>query len=417
MRSAYDDVLHGQRQPVYLLFLDLPPDHLDVNVHPTKIEVRFRESRQIHQAARRAVEAALSVSRALTGQAASLLPDLQIASNKPDPVGESPLSGSASAPTDPAPSHSPFDLTQDVWTPSRKQTQLALQQLSTLYGKPAADEAPASPAQQQFFGHESNRPFPSQASTAHSAQEAMPSWVASPSLSLETSTTNTNRQQPVETSKLTDARSHDTDSQTEDKPWPLGRAIAQIAGIYILAENADGLIIVDMHAAHERIVYERLKEQMTTPDGESDRPLPSQPLLIPVTFSATPDELATAETHHQTLVQLGLEISPLSASTLAIRSCPALLKSADVVTLARQVLAELSQFDASHVIERAQHELLATMACHGAVRANRQLTLTEMNVLLRDMESTARADQCNHGRPTWRQLTIKDLDQLFMRGR
>ena len=193
--------------------------------------------------------------------------------------------------------------------------------------------------------------------------------------------------------------------------WPLGRAIAQIGGIYVLAENAHGLVIVDMHAAHERIVYERLKHSLDLERIES------QPLLIPATFAATAQEVATAESQAEALRTLGLEITPLSATTLAIRSRPTALAQADVVELARSVLAELGQYDASNVIQRAQHEILATMACHGAVRANRKLTLVEMDALLRQMEETERSDQCNHGRPTWRQLSIKELDALFMRGR
>ena len=193
--------------------------------------------------------------------------------------------------------------------------------------------------------------------------------------------------------------------------WPLGRAIAQLQGIYILAENTQGLVIVDMHAAHERIVYERLKTQMDTAR------ILSQPLLIPATFAASPQEVSTAETSQDTLAALGLEITPFSPKTLAVRAVPTSLAQGDAVELARSVLAELAQHDASTVIQRAQNELLSTMACHGAVRANRKLTIDEMNALLRQMEATERSDQCNHGRPTWRQVSIKELDALFMRGR
>jgi DNA mismatch repair protein MutL len=205
-----------------------------------------------------------------------------------------------------------------------------------------------------------------------------------------------------------------------DATWPLGRALAQLQGVYILAENAQGLIVVDMHAAHERIVYERLKNQWSAAnatDPQHPKAIASQPLLIPATFAATPQEVACAEDHVETLRLLGLEITPFSSKTLAVRAVPSALVQGDAVELARSVLAELAQHDASSVIQRAQHDILATMACHGAVRANRKLTLEEMNALLRQMEATERSDQCNHGRPTWRQLTMKELDALFLRGR
>ena len=194
--------------------------------------------------------------------------------------------------------------------------------------------------------------------------------------------------------------------------------MAQVHGVYILAENAQGLIIVDMHAAHERIVYEQLKNAVNSEQGENgEAHIPSQPLLIPATFAATPEEVATAEAHAETLLALGMEISPFSPKTLAVRAVPATLAQGDAVELARSVLAELASHDASTVVQRARNEILATMACHGAVRANRKLTLDEMNALLRQMEVTERSDQCNHGRPTWRQMSMKELDALFLRGR
>jgi len=356
VRAAYEDVLHGTRQPCYVLFIDIAPERVDVNVHPTKIEVRFRDSREVHQAVRHAVEAALALSRSVAGDA-------------PAPLALAGL-GDTSAPLPlPAPAARPaaggsfgtgFNPGARPPVPSAAQVSLALQQAGTLY-----------------------------------AQEASPPWPAAP-LPAALST-------PAPAAALPPA--------AEPPVWPLGRAIAQLSGVYILAENAQGLVIVDMHAAHERIVYERLKNTL----GEAE--LETQPLLIPVTFAATPSEIATAETQRDTLRQLGLDVALLSATTLAVRSRPAALPQADLADLTRSVLADLAQVDSSRVVQRARDELLATMACHGAVRANRKLTLDEMNALLRDMETTDRADQCNHGRPTWRQVTLKELDGLFLRGR
>jgi DNA mismatch repair protein MutL len=332
VRSAYEDVLHGGRQPAYVLFIEIAPDRVDVNVHPTKVEVRFRESREVHQAVRRAVETALAIPRA---------------------------GGDASAPFPEPLAARPIDMTRFGAT---HQASLGLQQMATLY-----------------------------------AQELPANWGSAPATAATVLTTA--------------APSAPAPTRVADDHWPLGKALAQVAGTFVLAENAQGMVIVDMHAAHERIVYERLKASMGTAAIES------QPLLIPATFAATAAEIATAEAHADTLHTLGLDISPLSASVLAVRSQPAALAGGDVVELARSVLAELAQFEASRVVERARDEILSTMACHGAVRANRQLTLEEMNALLRDMEATDRIDQCNHGRPTWRQITLKELDGLFWRGR
>jgi DNA mismatch repair protein MutL len=313
VRSAFDDVLHGARQPVYALFIDIDPERVDVNVHPTKIEVRFRDGREVHEAVRRAIEAALAAPRAVAVS-----------------------SGAVSAPSA-APMFARYD------TPT--QPGLALQTAAALFAR---------------------EPSP-------------PPYVIPP---------------PPQ---------HDE--------WPLGHALAQLGGVYILAENAQGLVIIDMHAAHERIVYERMKRHL---GGTS---LDAQALLIPATFAATLAEIATAEEHAATLIALGLDVAQLSAQTLAVRSRPAALSQADPVALTRSVLADLAQHDASRVVERTRDELLSTMACHAAVRANRRLTVEEMNALLRDMEATERSDQCNHGRPTWRQVTLAELDSLFLRGR
>jgi DNA mismatch repair protein MutL len=340
IRSAYEDVLHGQRQPAYVLFIEIAPELVDVNVHPTKIEVRFRDGRAIHQSVRRAFVDALAQSRSAEAAAGP--------ESAPSPLAFEPTMPATLYVAEPRQSYA----YSPPVPPSAEQVRLSLVQHETLW-------EPARPAA-----------LPAAATPAFAPARRLP-----------------------------------------DQDWPLGRAIAQIQGVYILAENRQGLVIVDMHAAHERVVYERLKARLGATQIES------QPLLIPVSFAATAEEVAAAEQHADTLNKLGLDVSPLSTRTLAVRSRPALLAASDLVALTRELLAEMAQFDASSVLERAQHEILATMACHGAVRANRQLTLDEMNALLRDMEATERADQCNHGRPTWRQLDMRELDALFLRGR
>ena len=362
-RSAYEDVLHGLRQPVYALYLDMDPTRVDVNVHPTKIEVRFRDSREVHQAVRHATEDALATPRAQV-QAPTDATALAQGDDLPTTEGASTLTPRWTQTLQPAPSRSGSALYSSQ-SPMAFHAQEALPgqrvgNLAALWQAPAGALAPPS--------------APSPAQTLDSA--------AAP-----------------------------------QGDWPLGRALAQLQGIYILAENAKGLIVVDMHAAHERIVYERLKNQWAALGDSGSPRISRQPLLIPATFACTPAEAATAEAHVETLEALGLEISAFSPSTLAVRAVPTTLAQGDAVELARSVLAELEQHDASTVVQRAHNELLATMACHGAVRANRRLGIDEMNALLRDMEHTERSDQCNHGRPTWRQISVTDLDKLFLRGR
>jgi len=370
VRSAYDDVLHGQRQPVYVLYLDVDPRRVDVNVHPTKIEVRFRDGREVHQAVRHAVEDTLAVPRAGAGGAPATtgLAPLQ-------PL-DTPPAGRSAPWTQPA---MPFAANVG----HRVSDLEALWQISRPAGSPAGHATDTPPSAYWTA---------TATATADGTPPATPAPVAAPA---------------------------DTPPLPEGA-WPLGRALAQLQGVYILAENTQGLIIVDMHAAHERIVYERLKTQMDAAASAGTAQLAAltrQPLLIPVTFAATAEEIATAEAHADTLQMLGLEVTLLSASSLAVRAVPATLARGDAAELARSVLAELAQHDASTVVQRARDELLATMACHSAVRANRKLTLEEMNALLRQMEATERSDQCNHGRPTWRQLSLRELDTLFLRGR
>jgi DNA mismatch repair protein MutL len=339
VRQAFADVLHGARQPVYVLFVTMDPARVDVNVHPTKIEVRFRDSRDVHSAAYHAVQNALAAPRsgASNLDAPQATPDM--ASQIPIPTGQS------------------------------------------------------------GYGFQSN--FQNSYQPQLQINEAQALWQPSPA-------------QPSSLQLSADASVHHETSSD----WMLGRAIAQLQGIYVLAENAQGLVIVDMHAAHERIVYESLKNQLA---DQANKRIASQPLLVPATFAATPEEVASAETHATTLAQLGLEVSAFSPKTLAVRAVPASLFNGDAVALARTVLANLAEFDnadsAQALVEEARNELLSSMACHGAIRANRKLNLDEMNALLRQMEVTERSDQCNHGRPTWRQISIKELDNLFMRGR
>jgi DNA mismatch repair protein MutL len=269
--------------------------------------------------------------------------------------------------------------------------------------------------------------FAPQESVGHRVSDVSALWQSTPTPfdnanGLETRSAGTNAwtaQGATETAHTGAAHPAQPAPHADAQDWPLGRALAQLQGIYILAENAQGLIVVDMHAAHERIVYERLKTQFNShQEGQyPTRAMASQPLLIPATFAATAEEAATAEAHADTLQTLGLEVSAFSPTTLAVRAVPTTLAQGDAVALARSVLAELAQHDASTVLARAQDEILSTMACHGAVRANRRLNIDEMNALLRQMERTERSDQCNHGRPTWRQISVAELDKWFMRGR
>jgi len=380
-RSAYEDVLHGQRQPVYALHLQIDPQRVDVNVHPTKIEVRFRDSREVHQAVRRALENALATPRAAA-----------LGANK-----------TIAAYAEPETNSDTNHIKQSVY-----QAQTAIRfdnptghrvaDLGALWGSPAGAHQPppaggaagAAPAWANAAGAGGAHHQPNTAGAAAPAPWAAPS--------------------PAAGSAASPAAALHSAPAAPDQP--LGQAVAQIHGVYIVAENLHGLVLVDMHAAHERIVYERLKSQ-----AQANARIASQPLLIPATFAATPEEVACAEAHADTLAALGLEVVPFSPRTLAVRAVPTTLAQGDPLALARSVLAELSQHDASTVVQRARNEILATMACHGAVRANRRLTIDEMNALLRQMEVTERSDQCNHGRPTWRQLSMKELDALFLRGR
>ncbi|MFH2133827.1 MAG: DNA mismatch repair endonuclease MutL [Pseudomonadota bacterium] len=325
VRQAYQDILHHQRHPAFVLFLDMPPELVDVNVHPAKSEVRFRESQGIHQFVFHALQDALSATMADKGETPTATP-------RQEP-----------------------------------QTFAPTQQQPMRFGA----------AEQQA----TYRVWESQSQALGSRSEEQTSGNYEPLNSAQSSQVH-----------------------------PLGYALGQLSGIYILAQNQQGLIVVDMHAAHERIVYERLK---TAFDAQQ---MPTQQLMIPVTFGADPLAIATVEEEQDALNKLGFDIAPISTHTLAVRAMPAMLKQSHAEAAAREVLHELHEFGASRALTERRNELLATLACHSAVRANQQLSIPEMNAILREMEQTERADQCNHGRPTWFQITLAELDAMFMRG-
>ena len=397
VKQAYRDVLHNALTPAFVLFLDLPPEAVDVNVHPTKTEIRFRDSQQVHQLVFHTLNKALADTRAdLTesvGNAGEVLheitgirPAATSSENEPSGFHPNPTASSenifAAAPSVHASEpRNAFGSGKTAPMPyqaarapqqrslSLRESRAALNTYAELFKNTAADEADIELAQfeQARFG----------------------------------STSPTSSENP--------ARSFSDDPKPELPP--LGFAIAQLLGIYILAQAEDSLLLIDMHAAAERVNYEKMKRQR-----QENGNLQSQRLLIPVTFAASHEECAALADHADALAGFGLELSDMGGNTLAVRAVPAMLGKADVVSLAKDVLGELAQVGSSQTIEEHENHILATMSCHGSVRAGRQLTLPEMNALLRDMENTPRSNQCNHGRPTWVKLTLKELDALFLRG-
>ena len=361
VRAAYQDVLHGDRYPSYVLALDLDPALVDVNVHPSKIEVRFRDSRAVHQFVFHAVQRALALTSATSF-------------------------GSVPAPASAAAANTVLANKTIPWT-SGEQRSFA-QDFAT--ASPYANTSPADYGYQT--GERSSYPHPSgNNGVAQSLQNYGALFRDSNGIAEHAADTLPVRGLPQE-------------------EYPSGFALAQLHGVYVLAQNSKGLILVDMHAAHERILYEQLKNAL------DDQNMPVQPMLIPVTFYADAIEVGTVEEHQETLKALGFDMAAISPTTLAVRAVPALLKNADAQSLARDVLREVREFGGSRVLIDRRNELLGTLACHTAVRANRSLTIPEMNALLRQMEQTERADQCNHGRPTWVQLGLNDLDKMFLRG-
>lgn len=340
VRAAYQDVLHGDRQPILLLSIQIDPTLVDVNVHPAKTEVRFRDSRAVHQFVYNSIKNRLAHGAGQSQEA-----------------------------------NTPIAITHET------------DRHSSIY--------------RSAYIPRDNLPLNLQVST----KEAMNQ--------LFTPNVDNWKKFEVNTSPVTSAIPNITltpISGNDAQEHPLGYAVAQLHGIYILAQNKAGLVLIDMHAAHERVLYEQFKRDL-------DQEVATQTLLVPVVLNASDMEIITAQSHQATLKTLGFDIAALGPEQLAIRSIPALLNRADPIQLVRQLLSELDDIGSNDIVDAARHERLATKACHAAVRAHRLLTLPEMNNLLRQMEKTERADQCNHGRPTWVQLSVSDLDKLFLRGR
>lgn len=330
VRQAYQDVLHHSRHPAYVLYLEMDPAMVDVNAHPAKTEVRFRESRTVHDFLFRTLHKALADVRPDTQPAEKLFAAQELS------TGEETFAKPSEY----------VQMREQHSIPLSVQDKVEV--LDQLYKSPITESVPYPQAE---------------------------------------STTDTNGVIP-----------------------PLGFALAQLHGVYILAQNAEGLVIVDMHAAHERITYERLKQSM---EGEG---IKAQPLLVPVTVKTSSREADLAMQHIALFRELGFDLDRIGPESLLVRQVPGVLRNADVPALVRDVLSDLAMHGTSQRLREELNELLSTMACHGSVRANRRMTIPEMNALLRDMEHTERSGQCNHGRPTWRQLSMSELDKFFMRG-
>ncbi len=358
-KQAYRDVLHQQITPAFVLFLELPPEMVDVNVHPTKTEIRFRDSQAVHQLVFHTLNKALADTRAdqtdSVSNAGSLLQHIH--SQRLPESEQGKFSGSPSARTPVAYSPARAPQQQRLTLQERR---AAWQTYAELYKSSGSEDPELAALEQSRF-----------APSAEAAQ--LP--------------------------------------ETHAEEHPLGFAIAQLLGIYILAQAENSLLLIDMHAAAERVNYEKMKAQR-----QSHGSLHSQQLLIPVSFEAGHEEMAALAEHADLLRQYGLDCSAVGSHTIAVRAVPQMLGKADIPELARSMLQEAAHTGSIRTVEERENRILSTMACHGSVRAGRRLTLPEMNALLRDMENTPRSNQCNHGRPTWVKLTLADLDSLFLRG-
>ena len=342
VKQAYHDVLYNGRHPAFILFLDIEPQAVDVNAHPAKYEVRFRESRIVYDFVKQCLQKALASTTPISTDTADLTL-LQAVDN-------------------------------DEAVPEKQHCDDTIQQQTTFPLPIASPSIPYTPT------------------------AAVPLAIKE-GIGLATKETNTI---PL---RLPEQMDH------LEKTPPLGFALAQLHGVYILAENKTGLVLIDIHAAHERILYERLKNDVANAD------VSTQNLLIPISLTLSSKELALLEEYHPLLTKFGFSLEPLGLETLIIRQIPSLLAAIDIQQFIHDVLSDLNEYESSQRFTEKINELLSSIACHSAIRANRNMTLPEMNQLLRDMEKTERSNQCNHGRPTWKQLSLPDIDRLFLRGR
>ena len=410
VRAAYADVLHGQAQPLYCLFLTIPPEEVDSNVHPTKTEVRFRDSSRVHSFILHAVEAALAPPLAQAAGGAAVVPLADASLGSVPARREAALFGRSSLaePQEAIAAKVPADHPNALW--GAPPTGTGFERADSERPAPAASGKPVLQRFPAAYGERPKAPSPVAVAAAMKFYDPnSSSGEAGEPKSLEP------RKLPQMEQEEHPALFTPLQAQSDGRGF-LGRALAQVAGVYILAENASGLVIVDMHAAAERVLYERMKRAM------AESKLAVQELLMPLVVRVTPAQYAAFEEFEKGEVfpALGLICTGADEGAVALRGVPAMIAEAplgELEALLREVLDDLAEFGASEAMDVLKNRILSTMACHNAFRANRKLSLPEMDALLRDMEKTERADQCNHGRPTWTTLSMTDLDRLFMRGR
>lgn len=407
VRSAYQDVMHGQTQPLYCLYLEIDPTAVDVNVHPTKSEVRFAEGQRIHTAVSSSVRAALSFSEAA-------VPETSTATA---PERGFPAGGGAKREWDarrpmredrPPVANAMRLFGADLDTALAAESGRSLPEAAPFLNDTIADEEKVGPGLSAGPSDSNRFVSPALQTPAERFGDAVSPETGAPATTGAIELEPTPAEGPAEKTGFEPV----LDSFETDRPY-FGRALGQVAGVYVLAEREDGIVVVDMHAAAERVTYERLKKSLDAKD------LPVQPFLIAQVFRVTPAEIATIEAHKEELLALGIDVSVTGENAAALRAVPAIIAEApadSLETLVHELLDELESFGTSNLTEVMRNKVLATVACHGSVRANRKLTLPEIDALLRSMEKTERIDQCNHGRPTWKLLTTDELDKLFLRG-